>query len=121
MYKHPTNPTHHVTVEFAMSGTDQTVTVNSLPIIWKRENFGNDLEHASILKGIQYLRSLGVIGGLDTICVVTSPVKSVEELQMADAKHIARLVINGEPLSSAAAGLGYTPTEARNMLDLLPS
>lgn len=41
----------------------------------------------------------------------------IDTVATSDAAEIKRLVDNGEPLSTTAAGFGYTPTEAQELLD----
>lgn len=41
----------------------------------------------------------------------------IDTIATHDAEQIRRLVDNGEPLSTTAAGLGYTPSEALQLLD----
>jgi len=41
----------------------------------------------------------------------------IDTIATHDAQAIKRLVDNGEPLSTSAAQYGYTPIEARELLD----
>jgi hypothetical protein len=41
----------------------------------------------------------------------------IDTIATHDAEQIRRLVDKGEPLSTTAAGFGYTPSEAQKLLD----
>ena len=60
------------TVEFAIRGTTQTVTVNNVPYIWQPAVTGC-MEQEGIFAAMDYLRPIMKNVGLDTISVMTSP------------------------------------------------
>jgi len=61
------------TVEFAMSGTNQTVTVNDLPYVWT-PTINPDMDSTAVFAAIDYMRmSLELGCGLSVVCVTTSP------------------------------------------------
>jgi hypothetical protein len=59
------------TVQFAVYGTDQTVTVSDLPYVWDDAN--GPIEQQAIFDACNYLRSIGVQRGLSVICAETRP------------------------------------------------
>tara|TARA_R110002153_G_scaffold263434_1_gene424740 strand:+ start:55 stop:267 length:213 start_codon:yes stop_codon:yes gene_type:complete len=60
------------TVEFAIRGTDQTVTVNNIPYIWQPA-VTDCLDQEGVFAAMDYLRPIMKNVGLDTISVTTSP------------------------------------------------
>ena len=115
------------TVEFAINGTDQTITVNNLPYIWIPA-VNPDMESTAVFAAIDYLSmALKARAGLDVISVTTSPVpplpeKTVAEIRDHTAEHDAasmrKLLDAGEPMSTtAAAQFGCAPSEAQELLD----
>lgn len=60
------------TVEFAIRGTTQTVTVNSIPYIWQPAVTGC-MDQEGVFAAMDYLRPIMKNVGLDTISVMTSP------------------------------------------------
>jgi hypothetical protein len=61
------------TVEFAIQGTNQTVTVNNLPYIWNPSVTGC-MDQEAVFAAMDYLRPIMKNVGLNTISVMTSPV-----------------------------------------------
>lgn len=59
------------TVQFAIAGTDQTVTVSDLPYVW--DDAAGPIEQQAIFDACNYLRSIGVQRGLSVVCVDTRP------------------------------------------------
>lgn len=59
------------TVEFALNGTEERVTVSNLPYVWNTD-LDTDIEAPAVYKAIDFLRSVGVTRGLDLISVCTS-------------------------------------------------
>ena len=60
------------TVEFAIGGTDQTVTVGNIPYIWQPAVTGC-MDQEGIFAAMDYLRPIMKNVGLNTISVTTSP------------------------------------------------
>lgn len=63
------------TVQFAVAGTDQTVTVSDLPYIW--DDAAGPIEQQAVFDACNHLRSIGVQRGLSVICVETRPAISL--------------------------------------------
>jgi hypothetical protein len=59
------------TVEFAILGSEQNVTVSNLPYVWDSDE-GPHIDQQAVFDAIAYLRDLGVEGGLGTVSVLTS-------------------------------------------------
>ena len=59
------------TVEFAVAGTKQTVTVSDLLYVW--DDAAGPIEQQAIFDACNYLRSIGVQRGLSVVCVETRP------------------------------------------------
>lgn len=59
------------TVQFAVAGTDQTVTVSDLPYVW--DDAAGPIEQQAIFDACNHLRSIGVQRGLSVVCVETRP------------------------------------------------
>jgi hypothetical protein len=58
-------------VEFAILGSEQTVTVSNLPYVWDSD-LSPHIDQQAVFDAIAYLRDLGVTTGLGTISVLTS-------------------------------------------------
>jgi hypothetical protein len=63
------------TVQFAVAGTDQTVTVSDLPYVW--DDAAGPIEQQAVFDACNHLRSIGVQRGLSVICVETRPAISL--------------------------------------------
>ena len=59
-------------IKFAVSGTDQAVTVSNLPYVW--DDAAGPIEQQAIFDACNYLRSIGVQRGLSVMCVETRPI-----------------------------------------------
>lgn len=59
------------TVEFAVAGTDQTVTVSDLPYIWNDAD--GPVDQQAVFDACNYLRSIGVQRGLSVVWCETRP------------------------------------------------
>ncbi|URC15502.1 hypothetical protein BD1_61 [Octadecabacter Antarctic BD virus 1] len=116
------------TVEFAINGTGQTITVNNLPFIWEPHLNPNPMDVQGVFAAVQYLRAITPKRplGLNVISVTTSPAPAEVEEELRDhiaeydADAIRKLLNAGEPLSTTAAQFGYTPSEAQELLDATP-
>ena len=62
------------TVEFALHGSDQSVTVSDLPYIWIPA-CNPCMDQEAVFAASDYLRSIGVDSGKTCVSVCTSPVK----------------------------------------------
>ena len=60
------------TVEFAINGTDQRVTVSNLPYSWNPRKH-SEVEGDAAFEAIRFLREMGMTQGLSLISVVSSP------------------------------------------------
>ena len=59
------------TVQFAVAGTDQTVTVSDLPYIWNDAD--GPVDQQAVFDACNYLRSIGVQRGLSVVWCETRP------------------------------------------------
>lgn len=59
------------TVEFAVAGTKQTVTVSDLPYIWNDAD--GPVDQQAVFDACNYLRSIGVQRGLSVVWCETRP------------------------------------------------
>lgn len=66
------NHSRIATVEFAITGTDQRVTVSNLPYSWNPSK-DRDIEGPAVFEAIAFLRETGMTQGLDLISVCSSP------------------------------------------------
>jgi hypothetical protein len=59
------------TVQFAVAGTDQTVTVSDLPYIW--DDAAGPIDQQAVFDACNHLRSIGVQRGLSVVWCETRP------------------------------------------------